>query len=418
MKILMVNYEYPPLGGGGGVIHQHISEDLAKRHDVAVVTTAYGDLPMKETIRGVAIHRVKVIGRSSLTTASLPSMLSFYRACVRGGQKVIDKFRPEVINTHFAIPTGPSGVKLAKDNQLPHALCIHGGDIFDPSKKLSPHRIPGLRGTVKRVLFNSDRVLAQSQNTADNAKRFYGYDKPIEIIPHGIPEPILPPFDRSDLGLPSDHVILVTLGRLIARKANHELLQVFARLDDRRTTLVLVGDGPEYPRLKSMAEQLNVSQRVHFVGLVSEERKLQFLQAADLFVSTTLHEGFGLMFLEAMFCGLPIVTYDHGGQRDFLVDDKTGYLVPLHDQQLFGARLDTLVRDAQRRATMRNFNLELAHRYSIENCAAQYEATFEDMLTGVPPSLLPHETVVARSNRTVAAEKTSASILSSDKPGP
>ena len=110
---------------------------------------------------------------------------------------IIDVFKPDFINTHFAVPTGPAAVMLAQRNRIPHALCIHGGDIFDPSKRLSPHRTPGLRQTVRWVLRRVDRVLAASHNTAENAKRIYGVPDEIVIIPHGIKMPARIGFDRS-----------------------------------------------------------------------------------------------------------------------------------------------------------------------------------------------------------------------------
>ncbi len=380
MKILMFDYEYPPLGGGGGVVHRHIAEELAKRHDVAVVTSGHKDLAERETVGGVDVHRVKVVGRHSLSTASLPSMLTYYLASLRSGQALIDTMKPDLINTHFAVPTGPSAVKLARRNGLPHALCIHGGDIFDPSKALSPHRIPGLRHTVRWVLRHVDRIVAQSRNTRDNARRYYGITGDIDIIPHGLKRPAFGPVARSELGLSDDQIVLITVGRLVKRKANHELVELFARIDDRRARLVIVGAGPEQERIADAAARHGVADRVILTGFVSEERKVQLMLAADMFVSTTQHEGFGLMFIEGMFCGLPIITYDHGGQVDIVEDGKSGFLIPLGDDEAFVEKLEGLVRDATRRAEMGRIANEDSGRYVVEVCAAQYETVFDEML--------------------------------------
>jgi glycosyltransferase involved in cell wall biosynthesis len=381
MRILMFNYEYPPLGGGGGVVHQHIAEELARRHDVTVVTSGHPELAPRETVGGVDVHRVKVFGRRSIPTASLPSMLAYYPASLRKGQALIAERRPDLLNSHFAIPTGPSVVRLAKRAGLPHALCIHGGDIFDPSKGLSPHRVPILKRTVRWVLNESDRVLAQSQNTADNARRIYGYSREIAIIPHGLKVPNLPNVRREALGLASDAIVLVTVGRLVARKANEQLVEVLAALNDPRVILVILGEGPEREKIEAAAAARGVADRVRLPGHVEDAVKFQYLTNADCFVSTTQHEGFGLMYVEAMFCSLPIVTYDHGGQTDFLEGERSGALVPLNDRARFASALRALIEDPVARQNAGRHNLMLSERFTIQACAARYETIFRSMIT-------------------------------------
>ena len=379
MKILMFNYEYPPLGGGGGVIHQQIAEELAQRHTVTVVTSGFHRLPAHEQRNGVEIHRVSVLGRRGLATGSLPSLLSYYPASLRHGERLIRARRPDVINSHFAVPTGPSAARLALRHRIPHVLCIHGGDIFDPSKRLSPHRLPPVRRVVRWVLRTADRVVAPSHNTADNARRWYGHSGPITIIPHGLRYPVVPPADRGELGLPETARVLVTVGRLVARKANHELIQLLASLPEPEALLVIVGDGPERQALESLARTLGVAERVRFMGFVPEERKHQLLEAADVFVSATTHEGFGLMYLEAMARGLPVVTYDHGGQCDFLRDGQTGCVAPAGRRDRLQAGLHQLLQDEPRRRRIGSWNREIAARFSIEACAGAYERLFEEV---------------------------------------
>jgi glycosyltransferase involved in cell wall biosynthesis len=92
-----------------------------------------------------------------------------------------------------------------------------------------------------------------------------------------------------------------------------------------------------------------------------------------MYVSTSQHEGFGLVFLEAMATGLPIVCYDHGGQTDFLNQGNSGYLVPLNDLDGFRERCEALIGDADRRGEIGRANLERVEEFFIETCAARYE---------------------------------------------
>ncbi len=80
-----------------------------------------------------------------------------------------------------------------------------------------------------------------------------------------------------------------------------------------------------------MVNSRGLEKHVRFMGHVSEVDKFRLLHVSDLYVSSSQHEGFGIVFLEAMACGLPVVCYDHGGQTDFLDDGKTGFLLPLND---------------------------------------------------------------------------------------
>ena len=174
--------------------------------------------------------------------------------------------------------------------------------------------------------------------------------------------------------------MLITVGRLIARKANHQLIEILSAINNPKLVLVLLGEGPARMPLLELAKQLRVENRVVMPGFVSEERKYQYLQAADVFVSTTSHEGFGLMYVEGMFCGLPIITYDHGGQADFLENGKTGFLVSLNDQEAFRQRLELLIQNPRLRKTMGDYNVALSKRFTVRRCASRYEHIFNEMV--------------------------------------
>ncbi|HEX7049632.1 MAG TPA: glycosyltransferase family 4 protein [Longimicrobiales bacterium] len=378
MRILMFNYEYPPVGGGGGVAHALIAEELAKRHDVYVITSAFPGLPAFETTPGgVRIHRVPVFGRTDRAAASLVSLISYPPMAWVHGARLLRTRAFHVVNAHFAVPTGVGSLPPARRARVPHVLTLHGGDIYDPSKRTSPHRLPGVRAAVTTVLRRSDVVVAQSTNTRDNAYRYYGYRGPIEIIPLGIRVPRVPPQSRAELGLPEDGFLAVTVGRLVRRKAVDRLLGVLARPECAETSLVVVGSGPELDALRNLATRLGIASRVHFTGWVDDVRKWQILHAADAYVSSTLHEGFGLVYLEAMAAGLPVIAPDHGGQVDFLRDRETGFVTPAGNDASLAAALAMLRHDREGARRIGRANRERFESYRIERCAAAYERVFE-----------------------------------------
>jgi glycosyltransferase involved in cell wall biosynthesis len=116
------------------------------------------------------------------------------------------------------------------------------------------------------------------------------------------------------------------------------------------------------------------------LGQVTEVRKYQALGVADVFISATQHEGFGLVFLEAMACGLPVICYDHGGQTDFLVDGETGHLVRLNDLDGLVRSIVNLHDHAPVRIAMAEHNRRCVEDYFIDTCAARYEKLFQEVV--------------------------------------
>jgi glycosyltransferase involved in cell wall biosynthesis len=103
-----------------------------------------------------------------------------------------------------------------------------------------------------------------------------------------------------------------------ARKANHQLIEILSKINNPKLVDAPGRGASQDYTCWSLANRLRLENRVLMPGFISEEQKYKYLQAADAFASTTSHGGFGLMYVEGMFCRLPIVTYDHGGQGDFL----------------------------------------------------------------------------------------------------
>lgn len=380
MRILFCNYEYPPLGGGGGVVNASLAEELAKTHDVTVLTSQGRGLAAKETVRGVRVLRVPVLFRSQQAAANFPSMFAYMVSGTVRGRALLKKESFDIINTHFALPTGPVGDALSRRTGIPNVLSVHGGDLYDPSKKTSPHRHKILRAWVRKLLYRADAVVGQSENTLGNIRRYFADDIATDCVSLGINRPGPGEVSRRQYGLTDDDIVLVTVGRLVARKAVDQLIEVMARLNQDNAHLLVMGTGPLEAQLKAQAETLGVAGRVHFLGFVSEEEKFGVLRMADLFVTTSQHEGFGLVFLEAMACGLPVICYDFGGQTDFLATGRTGFLIELNEQDAFVAACRELGANPVERKRLGTDNVEQVEAYYIDRCAARYLAIFERVL--------------------------------------
>jgi glycosyltransferase involved in cell wall biosynthesis len=389
MRILFVNYEYPPLGGGGGVVTRDIAEELARRHEVDVLTSAGLGLAARERCGGVAVHRAPVLGRTERSTASILSMISFWPIGLAHGRQALGGRRYDVVNSWFAVPSGPVGAGLARQHAAPHVVTMAGGDVYDPSKWYTPDKNPVLGLTVRRVLVNADAHVAVSSDLARRARSLHGFRGPIEVIPLGMPAPAVAPASRRELGLDPDALYVATVGRLVRRKNLATLIAALARLRRDDVHLLVIGDGPECPRLMAQAEACGLAARVQFRGFVPDETKYQLLAAADLFALASLHEAFGLVYLEAMHCGLPVIAARPGGQEDYLEEGRTGFLVPPGDLESLVRALVVLVGDGALRARMREHNRALAHRFTIRRTAARYESLFARLACAPSAVLAP-----------------------------
>ncbi len=164
MQILLCNYEYPPIGGGGARRHgRHGDRAGPQGHDVTVLTSRAFGLPADSVEDGVRVVRVPVFFRRQMAVANLASMAAYLPMGWFKGMRLGRRKAFDIINTHFVVPTGPLGDWLSRRLNVPNVLSVHGGDLFDPSKPTSPHRHSFLRGPIHDMLNRADGVVAQSR---------------------------------------------------------------------------------------------------------------------------------------------------------------------------------------------------------------------------------------------------------------
>lgn len=388
MKILLVCYEYPPVGGGGGVgASQYAEAWAAQGHDVTVLTSRTSSLPSRGVIGGVEVVRVPTVGKPDRVTSTIVSMASY----LVSGFFYVLRHRPsldgvQVVNTHFSLPTGPLGLFVGRLLGVPQVLTIIGGDIYDPAKRSSPHRSRLLRVLNRYIIRSAHRVIAISSDTEQRARRHYGIRRPVRVINYGfkpLPEPDEPPAlpTLPDPGSGARPYRLISVGRLVERKGFKYLIRALAFLP-ARVQLLLVGDGPLEQELRRMARECGVQDRVAWLGYQPRDRIYGYLKQSDCYVLSSLHEGLGIVVQEAMFAGLPVVATNNGGQVDLIRERRNGLLVEPEDPEALAGAIEEIRNDRALAESMRRNNLTDIETYDVAQKGGEYLTVFEEATRG------------------------------------
>lgn len=372
MNILIINFEYPPLGGGGGVATQDIARELAKRHTVHVLTTAFKDLPRYEIRDGVHIHRVPVFGRLSLPTSTFLSLITFAPMAVLYGIKIMRAHAFNIIYTQFVVPSGLSAAILSKIFRVPFVLTFIGGDVYDPSKGISPHKHALLRAIIRWISSVASARTAISHDTKTRTIELHGVTEDISVVPIGLQkkQPVAH-ITRKELGYRDEDIVCVSIGRLVPRKGYDVLLRAWKELPTAK--LAIIGDGPMREKLLQLITEYDLTDRVILLGQVGEEKKRQLLSTATMYVSAAQHEGFGIVFLEAMDAGLAIVAANDGGQRDFLQQGGNALLIAPHDPYAIAHAVETLIEHTDLRVKMGIKNKKDIQNYYLDTTVSVIE---------------------------------------------
>lgn len=348
-RLLFLNYEYPPIGGGGGNATMHIGRELAAMGDeVHVLTAAWGDLPLTADDHGVRVRRIAAF-RQRPDRCSVPEMVAYMLAAAPVASEIIRKHAIDAVLAFFALPTAPTAWWTRRRTGAPYAISLQGGDVpgFTPDQLKGWHRLTG--GVIRHLWRDAGAVVANSEGLAALA-RVHAPEVEIGVIPAGVA------VDTGTAKIDYDAegpVNLLFVGRLVPQKGLDVLLDALSLLTrDVRWTLTLAGDGPEWTRLVAQAARNGVHDRIKFLGWSSKEQLAQIYRSADVFVLPSRDEGMSNALLEAMATGLPVVCTDVAGMRDVITDGENGLIVPpVHPPALMAA-LAELMPDAGRRAAM------------------------------------------------------------------
>ena len=351
----------------------------------------YRPMPARQEIQdGVEVHYPRFF--------ALPGVLrqwdGFFMAL--GSWRTVRRLKRRLgvnlIDAHFAYPDGYAAGLLGRWLGLPMTLTLRGTEL--------PHsRNLRLRSRLVKALRAARRVFTVSESLRQLALRLGAVPGDTRVVGNGVDSEKFQPRARSEarhrLGLPEGAQVLISVGALVERKGFHRVLEILPQLVQQHPQLhylIVGGASPEGNReaeLRSQVAALGLEERVHFLGALAPAELAWPLSAADVFVLATRNEGWANVFLEAMACGLPVVTTDVGGNAEVVCRGELGMVVPFGDAAALERALERALATTWDRAAIRGYAEANTWERRVDTLVAEFQAVCREGRASHTPATAP-----------------------------
>lgn len=374
MRLLLINNEFPPIGGGGSTVTKYAIRHLVRAgHDVTLITSRFRDLPKRETIDGATVIRIPAVRRYKDFCATW-ELVTFGISALFYCLYFTSRHKVDFVQAYFAVPAGWVAWILQMFKRIPYAVYFGGSDIpgANPSryKALYPLLTPLLRAIWRGAEFRTvcSQDLVRLGREADPKSEF-------TLIPNGVETGRFKPIERPL----NPKVKILFIGRLIPRKGFQRVIRALPAV--RKAAKVpfeveVVGSGAFREELDGIAEKLGVSDLIKYVGTIPYDQLEKAYQYADIFVLTSLSEGMPSVILEAMGVSLPIVASDVGGNNEIVKEGENGRLIQGDDIEKLAQDLAELINDKDLRRRMGAKSREMALQYDWSNIMSRYNKLY------------------------------------------
>ncbi|WP_129633109.1 glycosyltransferase [Candidatus Oscillochloris fontis] len=374
MRILMLNNEFPPLGGGTGTVNQAILTRLAQRPELEIdlITSALGmryeRVQLAERVR---MFKVPVANRN-IHHSSNRELLTFAALALPYALRLQRKRRYDLVFAWSAVPAGGVALALRRLAGLPYILRVCGPDIPGFEQRYGA-LYPILTPTIKAIWRGASRLVAKCQDEADMMLAVQP-GMQIDLVPNGVDLTRFSPAPIEDAG----PLHLICVARLIERKGQHYLIQALRRLVDSGHNVVLefVGEGDARDDLITLVRNLGLTDRVTFAGYVPREEIAAHYAAAHGFVLPSYNEGMSVATLEAMAAGLPTIVTRTGGAEDLVAEGVSGHIVAWADVEALVARIAPLAKQRDLARQMGAAARVRAQQFTWEAATERYVVMF------------------------------------------
>ncbi len=387
MRLLFVTHGFPrgPQDFAGRFLYDLAQGQIARGHQVMVVTPHDAGLAMTETVDGIEVRRYRygpdaaetLAYRGTMADAVLRSWAARWRLLVmlaamrRAVRDAVRDWQPDVIHVHWWFPNGLAlwPGRLTR----PAVITSHVTDLF------LLDRAKPLRALARRVYSRAQAATVISAPLRARVEALGMRAEQVTVAP-------MPTAERPALPRRPVRGRLLFLGRLTQRKGTHVAIAAMQQLvaSDPALHLRVVGDGPERAALEVQVREAGLGARVQFVGALAPEQVAEEYAEAELFVMPAItdwkgeQEGFGLVLVEAIRAGVPVIASASGGIADVIKAGETGVLVPEGDATALAAAVTALRADPAKSESMAaNARRDVDARFSASAIAAAYEAAYQ-----------------------------------------
>jgi glycosyltransferase involved in cell wall biosynthesis len=375
LRLLFLNYEFPPVGGGAAYASLATARELVSMgHRVDFLTMATRGAEHNQEIDGVQVHRVPG-HRRGVHDIGIPGALSFVAFAAARLRSLAKHNRYDAYHYYFGLPTGLLSCIPGGHNAKPYVVSLRGSDVPGYDGQLQRHH-KLLLPITRRIWTRAHRVIANSQGLRELAHAAIP-DVRIDVIPNGVAPSNASPA-RSQ---PGSRVRILAVGRLIRRKGLDTLIRALGESGKEMLYLDIAGDGPERNSLGQLARNCGVGDRVCFHGFTDRESLDALYAQADIFALVSRAESCSMALLEAMSAGLPIVASRVGGNAELVQHDANGLLIEPDNVAQLRSALCQLAEQPQLRARFGAANRSVVEqRHGWRSVARCYEAVFQDAL--------------------------------------
>ena len=359
--------------GGSGIVATELGLALASRgHEVHFVVN---DIPfrLRDNVKNVFCHLVEPINYPVLNQPPL------YLAMASRIAEVVEEHSIQIWHTHYAIPY--ASIALLARDMLPPELkfclitTLHGTDITIVGADPSLYRV------TKYAMENSCAITTVSEWLKQETEREFQLSKPIQRIYNFTDPSKFKVKNKVDIPfLDKNKKIVMHISNFRAVKRVTDVVRVFKKISDKMDAqLIMVGEGPEKVSSVGVARQLGILHMVKYIGNYQNIEEL--LPHADLVLQPSEHESFGMVVLEAMACGIPVIATKSGGVKELIVDGETGFLCEVGDIVTMADWAIQVLFDNKLKKEIGQKSIERVRKYfSVEKILPQYEELYEKTL--------------------------------------
>jgi len=335
MRVLMLNFEFPPIGGGAANANYYLLKEFAKKDDISVdlITTSENNIfEVEQFSENIRVFRLNV-GKKDLHYWRMPEILRWSYLAYNRSKKLISENSYDLIHCWFGWPSGVIGYFFR--GKIPYIISLRGSDVpgFNPRLRILDRLF--FSRISKVVWSNSSSVVANSGGLRELARKTL--KRKIELVYNGVDTKEFEPTQNKK---ESKSIRLISVGRLIERKGYEYLVKALKGIN-HNITLTLIGDGNLKDHLRELSKKTSVS--VEFKGALAHMEIARELQKADIFIMPSLNEGMSNSVLEAMACGLPIITTNVGGSSELI--DGNGQVIEKADVNAIVSALERYLED-------------------------------------------------------------------------